>query len=99
MDSNRKTAIVVGALFLTAMVTYLLGASLIQSILDAPDLIAQVSANGTLVTLGVLLELVNCVAIVGIAVMMFPLFKEHSEPLALGTLLSGLLRPQSLLLP
>ena len=84
MNSNRKTAIIVGVLFLTAMVTYLLGASLLESILNAPDYLITVSANETQVIIGVLLELINVVAIVGIAVMMFPIFKKYDEALALG---------------
>jgi hypothetical protein len=36
------------------------------------------------VIIGVLLELINGIAVVGIAVMMFPLFKKHDEALALG---------------
>ncbi len=84
MNSNRKTARIVGALFLTAMVTSILGAGLIESVLDAPDYLTGVSANETLVIIGALLELVNGIAVVGIAVFMFPLFKKYSEALALG---------------
>jgi hypothetical protein len=84
MNSNRKTAIIVGALFLTAMVTSLLGAAFIESILNAPDYLINVSANKTQLIIGALLELINGIAVVGIAVMMFPIFKKHNEALALG---------------
>ncbi len=84
MNANRKIAIIVGALFLTAMVTSILGAALIESILNAPDYLITVSANETQLILGVLLELINGLAVVGIAVMMFPIFKKHAEALALG---------------
>ncbi len=73
-----------GALFLIAMATSLLGAALIETILSAPDYLVDVSVNRTQLILGVLLELVNGIAIVGIAVMMFPIFKKHDEALALG---------------
>jgi hypothetical protein len=66
------------------MATSLLGAALIETILSAPDYLVDVSVNRTQLILGVLLELVNGIAIVGIAVMMFPIFKKHDEALALG---------------
>ena len=84
MNSNRKTARIVGALFLTAMVTSLLGGIWLESILNAADYLINVSANETQVILAVLLELINGIAIVGIAVMMFPIFKKYDEALALG---------------
>jgi hypothetical protein len=84
MNSNKKTARIVGALFLIAMVTYLVGASLIESILTDPDYLINVSANKTQVIIGVLLELMCAAAVVGIAVVMFPIFKKYSEALALG---------------
>ncbi len=84
MNSNRKTARIVGALFLTAMVTSLLGGIWLESILTAPDYLISVSANETQVIIGVLLELINGIAVVGIAVAMFPFFKKYSEALALG---------------
>ena len=84
INSTRKTARIVGALFLTAMLTSILGGGLIEAVLDAPEYLMDVSANETQVIIGVLLELVNGIAVVGIAVFMFPLFKKYSEALALG---------------
>jgi hypothetical protein len=84
VNSTRKTARIVGALFLIAMLTSILGGGLIEAVLDAPEYLMDVSANETQVIIGVLLELVNGIAVVGIAVFMFPLFKKYSEALALG---------------
>jgi len=84
MNTNRKTARIVGVLFLTAMVTSLLGGIWLESILYAPDYLITASANETQLIIGVLLELINGIAVVGIAVMMFPIFKKHDEALALG---------------
>lgn len=83
-NNERKTSIIVGTFFLVAMVTSLLGGGLIESVLGAPDYLNQVYTNRSLVVSGVLLELVNSIAVVGIAVFMFPLFKKYSEALALG---------------
>jgi hypothetical protein len=84
MDIYKNSARIVGAFFLTAMVTYLLGASMIESFLIAPDYLAIVSENGTLVVFGVLLELTNCIAVVGIAVTIYPIFRRHNEAAAMG---------------
>ena len=86
MNSSRKTAIIVGALFLTAMVASLLGGGLVESIISAPDYLIAVSENETQVIIGVLLELINAIAVVGIGVLMFPILKQHNESIALGYL-------------
>ena len=84
MNTHRKTAIIVGALFLTAIVASIVGGLIIESILTAPDYLNDVSAKKTQVVVGVLLELINAIAVVGIAAMMFPLLKKQNEGLALG---------------
>ena len=84
MDSNRKTAIIVGVLFIVATVTSLLGGLLIEFIIDAPDDLVNVSENENQVIIGVLLELTIAASVVGITVVMFPFFKKHNESLALG---------------
>ena len=84
MNSNKKSARIVGVLFITATVSYMLGSGFLEPILNAPDYLVNVSANENQVLIGMLLELVNCVAVVGIPVMLFPIFKKHNEALALG---------------
>ncbi|MFQ6120475.1 MAG: DUF4386 domain-containing protein [Methanosarcinales archaeon] len=84
MNTNKKTARIVGVLFLTAMVTSLLGGGLLESILNASDYLINVSANTTQISIGMYLELISSIAVVGIAVMTFPIFKKHNEALALG---------------
>jgi hypothetical protein len=82
--STTKTARIVGALFLLAMVTSLVGAAMIEGALGAQDYLAALSANDTQVTIGALLELINGISVILIAVMMFPILKKHDEALALG---------------
>jgi hypothetical protein len=85
LDTNKKTAIIVGALFLFSNVTFILGSFIfVEPILGAPDYLNLVSANRTQVLLGALLELINGVAYLGIAVLMFPILKQRFESLALG---------------
>jgi hypothetical protein len=84
--TTHRTARIVGALFLTAMVTSLVGGIWLESITSAPDYLTTVSANEPQVIVGVLLELINCMAVVGIAATLFPVLKRDSEGLALGYL-------------
>ena len=84
MDSNRKTAIIVGSSFLIAMFTSLVGGIWLETILTAPDYLNTGYQSETQVIIGVLLELINCIAVVGIAVAMFPIFRHQNEALALG---------------
>ena len=84
MDTHKSTARIVGALFLIAMVTSHGGGIWLESLISAPDYLVTVSANQTQVIIGVLLELINGLCVIGIAVGFFPLFKKHNEALALG---------------
>lgn len=85
MFSNRMTARIVGASFLFSNVVFLTGAIiLVEPILSAPDYLTLASANKIKLVTGALLELLNAVAYLGIAVFMFPIFKKRYESLALG---------------
>jgi hypothetical protein len=84
MNSNRKVAIIVGALFILATVASSLGIFIFSSILDAPDYLNSVSANEYKVIMAALFMLIDVVAVVGIAIMMYPILKKLNETLALG---------------
>ena len=84
MNSNRKTAIIVGVLFITATVAGTLSLVFLGSILNDPDYLINISANENQMLIGVLFTLIMAVAVVGIAIMMFPILKKHNEALALG---------------
>lgn len=84
MDSNRKIAIIVGVLFITAMVAGMLRYFLLDTILDAPDYLSNVSANENRVIIGTTSFFINAVALAGIAIVIYPILKKHNEALALG---------------
>jgi uncharacterized membrane protein len=84
MDSNRKTAIFVGVLFITATVAYSLGVIFLDPILGGSDYLTKASENEKQVILGALLVLIDAVAVAGIAIMRYPILKKHNETLALG---------------
>ena len=85
MITNRMTARIVGACFLFSNVVFLTGALVfVEPILGSPDYLTLASANSTKLLVGALLEMLNGVAYLGIAVFMFPIFKKRFESLALG---------------
>ena len=51
---------------------------------NAPDYLAQIAADGQLVTTAVLLDLIMITAILSIPVVLFPILKKHNETLARG---------------
>jgi hypothetical protein len=84
LDSNKRTARTVGILFLIAMVTSLGGGIWLESIINASDYLTTISIDKISVLIGVFLELINCVAVIGIAVLLFPILKKQNEAMALG---------------
>lgn len=85
MNTNRRTARIVGALFIAATVAALLGNSLTGSIVGAPDYLVQIAANKNLVVLGALLKIIAAVASAGIAIALYPVLRKRNEGLALGS--------------
>jgi len=84
MDSYRKTAIIVGVLFIVATVTAILSIVSLGSTLEDPGYLTDVSANESQVIMAVVLWLILAVSVVGVGFMMFPILKKHIESLALG---------------
>ena len=83
MESNRKTAIIAGVLFLTVLASTILSGSFSGSIDDPNDPIA-VSADELQVLTGVLFMVTLTASVVAIPIVMFPVLKRHNERLALG---------------
>jgi len=84
MNRNRKTAIIVGVLFITATVASVLGTLFSKPILDAPDYLIDISANGNQVTIGALLAFIAALASASIAISLYPILRKYNEGLALG---------------
>ena len=81
--TNRKTAIIVGVLFIACTVSSILS-GLFTGSLDAPDYLVNVAANESQVLIGMLVQSIWALTCVGIPVMLFPILKKHNETLALG---------------
>jgi hypothetical protein len=84
MDSYRKTAIIVGVLFIIATVMSILSTVPLGSTLTASNYLTSVSANENQVIIAMIFELIAAVSAFGTAVMLFPVLKKTIESLALG---------------
>lgn len=85
-DTYRATARAVGVLFLAGMVVGIGGNSVVLSIVGAPDHLATVPANSTLLAIGAMLMLLAGVWDAAHGILMFPVLKRHSERIAFGYL-------------
>jgi len=84
MNAQRKTARIVGVLFIMGTLAGILSVAVTGSMLDAQDYLAKVSANETQITVGALLDLIMGFSLALIPVILYPIFKKHNEVLALG---------------
>jgi hypothetical protein len=91
MDPLRKTAMVAGGLYL---VTFIAGIPpmlfLLEPVLSDPNYIIGSGAD-TRVLLGGLLDIVNALACIGTAVVLFPVVKRQNQAVALGFVTSRML--------
>lgn len=84
MDSARRTAFVAGSLYLITFISSIpAGLFLLNPVLDDPSYIVS-SGSDARVLWGSYLDLVNALACIGTAVVLFPVVKRQSETLALG---------------
>jgi hypothetical protein len=83
MNSARKTAIIVGVLFITATAAGVLSLFFTSS-LNAPDYLVKISANEPQILIGALLMLIMGFAVAGMGIWMYPIFKRQNEALAMG---------------
>ena len=81
--SSRKTAVLVGLLFLTATAAFIFAGAITSGVLSRPNFLAAASSDTTALATGALLVF-GQFGVVGIAVLLFPLLKRHGEALALA---------------
>jgi len=85
MSTHRKTAIIVGVLFIIGTVAGILSVVFTGSILDSPDYLVEISADENQFITGALFILIMGFALAMVPVMLFPILKKHNEALALGS--------------
>lgn len=83
MGNARRTAFIVGVLFILTFVTAIAGRLLYGPVLDDPNYIVGTGAD-TQIALGALFELLLIIANVGTALWLFPILKRQHEALSLG---------------
>jgi hypothetical protein len=82
--TNRKTAIIVGVLYIIGTVAGVLSVVVTTPILGGSDYLAKVAANANQLTTGALLVLLMGLALAMVPFVIFPVLKKHNEILALG---------------
>ncbi|GCD39572.1 MULTISPECIES: DUF4386 domain-containing protein [Streptomyces] len=78
---QRKTAVLVGLLFISSTVTFAAGSSLVQAYFSEGE-----SSSGTLFV-GVFLQWYTALAVASIGIALFPVLKPHGKYLSAGYLL------------
>lgn len=83
MDSYRRTAIIVGVLFLIGTVAGIASVFFTGSIND-PNYLTKVSANENNIIIGSFLVLIMGLALAMVPVMLYQIFEKYNKALALG---------------
>src|SRR3954451_21488139 len=81
-SSVRRTARIVGVLFLAGHLAYGVGSLIAQGIVDSADR----SGSTALFVAGAALMLLNSAFVIGIGVLMFPILRTHNKSIAAGYL-------------
>ena len=84
MNQYRRTAVLVGALFLIATATFIVSNALISPLLGSQNYLATVADHSQLMIAATLIALIEGTATVGIAVALYPILKRQHPALALG---------------
>jgi Domain of unknown function (DUF4386) len=90
MDPLRRTAFLAGALYLITFIASIPAIFVLDPVLSDPNYIVGSGAD-TRVLFGGLLDIINALACIGTAVVLFPVFKRQNETLALGFVTSRML--------
>lgn len=82
--TNRKTAAVVGVLFILGTVPALLSLPLAQNTINAPDHLTAISTNEDHMILFTAIKFIMGIACAGIGLALYPILKKYNEGLAIG---------------
>lgn len=83
-DTHRKTAVIVGVLFIIATAFLFVGSAFYGPALDGPNYLETAYPGRIQATIGLLIEFICVLAIPLIAVFAFPVLKQYSLPLAIS---------------
>ena len=83
MKTDKTQSTVLGILFIAVMVTWSFGFALINPIINAADFLTQVNKNTISLLIGVCMEFLEMLCVIGIVVTVYPLMKKFNERFAL----------------
>jgi hypothetical protein len=83
-NPNRRTAVLVGALFLISTATFIVSNALITPLLASENVLAAIAGHRLLFIAATQIGLIEGVATVGIALALYPILKRQHPALALG---------------
>lgn len=86
--TNRKTALIIGILFIVATAMGILAVWMLGPLIGDPDYLVAMSENSGAVRISLFLDLVMASAVVAIGVVLFPILKQKNETLAVGYLVA-----------
>lgn len=84
MNADRRTARLVGVLYIIGTVAGILSLTVTAPVRDAQDMLISLAANENALVAGALIVLTMGLALAMIPVLMFPILRRHNETLALG---------------
>jgi hypothetical protein len=84
MNTYRKTAIIVGILFLVCSAASLLSFPFFGPILEGQDYLSKLFGSEKMVITGALIEFVQAAAAAGIAIGLYSILRKYNAALALG---------------
>ncbi len=87
MNNSRKTAIVVGTLYIIGTISGILSLSFSQPTLSDPNYLNKIAANEAPIVIGILFWLTMCFALSMVPVMLYPVLKNEHAVLAVGYVL------------
>ncbi len=82
--TDRKTAAVVGVLFIIGTVSGVLMLPVLGNTLNAPDHLTRISINESQMVIATLLKFIMGIACAGIGLALYPILRKYNEGLAIG---------------
>ena len=79
MNSSRKSAIIVGVLYIVATVAGVLTIAPLGALQEGPGILVNAAADENRMIMLVVLELIMAVAVAGVAFMIYPILKRNAD--------------------
>ncbi|WP_221409115.1 DUF4386 domain-containing protein [Reichenbachiella versicolor] len=87
MNSNKKIGRYAGALFLFALIPYVIGqVGILESLLYVPNYLQKIIEVRLLIGVGILLKWISLTAMIAFAILVFPILRSFGNKLTIGYL-------------